>query len=136
MWFLMIFNILGGVAGAKLDLVFFFKVGLLWKNQSLQKMSKIWKIIKNHFKYINDSWNYMFPANLSFPAWKMRISAKKFQKNFKKFNFFRPSNWPISAWNRVNWEQSNSKHECIFFQSDSTNRQRKCICLLNYDFWP
>ena len=69
----MIFNIWGRVAGAKLDLVFPFKVGLLWKNQSLQKMSKIWKIIKNHFKYINDSWNYMLPANLSFLAWKMRI---------------------------------------------------------------
>ena len=69
----MIFNIWGRVAGAKLDLVFSFKVGLLWKNQSLQKMSKIWKIIKNNFKYINDSWNYMLPANLSFLAWKMTI---------------------------------------------------------------
>ena len=73
MWFVMIFKILGGVAWAKLDLVFPFKVGLLWKNQSLQKMSKIWKIIKNHFKYINDSWNYILLGNLSFLAWKMRI---------------------------------------------------------------
>ena len=55
MWFVMIFKILGGVAGVKFDLVFAFKVGLLWKNPSLQKMSKIWKIIKNHFKYINNS---------------------------------------------------------------------------------
>ena len=69
----MIFNILGGVAGAKLDLVFPFKVGLLWKNQSLQKMSKIWKIIKNHFKYINGTWNYILSENLSFLAWKMTI---------------------------------------------------------------
>ena len=69
----MIFNIWGRVAGAKLDLVFSFKGCLLWKNQSLQKMSKIWKIIKNHFKYINDSWNYMLSVNLSFLAWKMRI---------------------------------------------------------------
>jgi hypothetical protein len=37
----MIFEILGGVVGGKLDLVFPVKVGLLWKNQSLQKMSKI-----------------------------------------------------------------------------------------------
>ena len=73
MWFVMIFKILGGNAGAKFDLVFLFKVGLLWKNQSLQKMSKIWKIIKNHFKYINDSWNYILLGNLSFLAWKMRI---------------------------------------------------------------
>ena len=73
MWFVMIFKILGGVAGAKFDLVFPFKVGLLWKNQSLQKMSKIWKIVKNDFKYINDSWNYMLPANLKILAWKMRI---------------------------------------------------------------
>ena len=69
----MIFNILGGVAGAKLDLVFPFKVGLLWKNQSLQKMSKIWKVIKNHFKYINGTWNYMLSENLSFLTWKMTI---------------------------------------------------------------
>ena len=69
----MIFKILGGVAWAKLDLVFPFKVGLLWKNQSLQKMSKIWKIIKNHFKYINDTWNYMLSENLSLLARKMRI---------------------------------------------------------------
>ena len=69
----MIFNILGGVAGAKLDLVFSFKVGLLWKNQSLQKMSKMLKIIKNHIKYVDDAWNYMFPENLSFLAWKMTI---------------------------------------------------------------
>ena len=73
MSFVIIFKILGGVAGVKFDLVFPFKVGLLWKNRSLQKMFKIWKIIKNHFKYINDSWNYMLPVNLSFLAWKMRI---------------------------------------------------------------
>ena len=69
----MIFNIWGRVAGAKLDLVFSFKGGRLWKNQSLQKMSKIWKIIKNHIKYVDDAWNYMFPENLSFLAWKMTI---------------------------------------------------------------
>ena len=73
MWFVMIFKILGGVAWAKLDLVFSFKVGLLWKNQSLQKMSKIWKIIKNNFEYINDTWNYMLFENLSLLARKMRI---------------------------------------------------------------
>ena len=69
----MVFKILVGVAGAKLDLVFSFKGCLLWKNQSLQKMSKIWKVIKNHFKYINGTWNYMLSENLSFLAWKMTI---------------------------------------------------------------
>ena len=46
MWFVMIFKILGGVAWAKLDLVFPFNV------------SNILKIIKNHVKYNNDAWNY------------------------------------------------------------------------------
>ena len=31
------------------------------------------KYHKNHIKYIDDAWNYMFPENLSFLAWKMTI---------------------------------------------------------------
>ena len=34
---------------------------------------KMLKIIKNHIKYVDDAWNYMFPENMSFLAWKMRI---------------------------------------------------------------
>ena len=34
---------------------------------------KILKIITNHIKCVNDAWNYMFPENMSFLAWKMRV---------------------------------------------------------------
>ena len=72
-WFLMIFQILD----IFWRLWFFHKrATLIEKTKSSfapATPSKMLKIIKNHIKYVDDAWNYMFPENLSFLAWKMRI---------------------------------------------------------------
>ena len=72
-WFLMTFQILD----------IFWRLWFFHKRHPLKEKTKsslapatrpqILKIIKNHIKYVDDAWNYMFPENLSFLAWKMRI---------------------------------------------------------------
>ena len=72
-WFLMTFQILD----------IFWRLWFFHKRHPLKEKTKsslapatrpqILKIIKNHIKYVDDAWNYMFPENLSFLAWKMTI---------------------------------------------------------------